>query len=107
MLTELYSITGPTGTVLKNRNGGLLSLSNIRSSLREALEPHPDLRWVTPHSFRRSVGTVVAKKMGIEAAQRSLGHVQRETTEKHYVERSTAGPDTRAALDEWAGQGTE
>lgn len=107
VLTELYSITGPTGTVLKNRNGGLLSLSNIRSSLREALEPHPDLRWVTPHSFRRSVGTVVAKKMGIDAAQQSLGHVQRETTEKHYVERSTAGPDTRAALDEWAGQGAE
>lgn len=107
VLTELYSITGPSGTVLKNRNGGLLSLSNIRSSLREALEPHEDLRWVTPHSFRRSVGTVVAEGLGIDAAQQSLGHAQRETTERHYVQRSTSGPDTRAVLDKWAGQGKE
>lgn len=105
VLTELYAITGPTGTVLKNRNGGLLSLSNIRFSLREALEPHEDLRWVTPHSFRRSVGTVVAEGLGIDAAQQSLGHAQRETTERHYVQRSTSGPDTRAVLDNWAGNG--
>lgn len=107
VLTQLYAITGPSGTVLKNRNGGLLSLSNIRSSLREALEPHPDLKWVTPHSFRRSVGTVVRDGLGIDAAQQQLGHLQRDTTEKHYVERSTSGPDTRAALEEWAGQGAE
>lgn len=41
VLTQLYAITGPSGTVLKNRSGGLLSLSYIRSSLREALEPYP------------------------------------------------------------------
>ncbi|GAB5904583.1 tyrosine-type recombinase/integrase [Mycobacteroides chelonae] len=104
VLTQLYATTGPSGTVLKNRNGGLLSLSNIRSSLREALEPYPDLRWVTPHSFRRSVGTVVTEGMGIDAAQQSLGHAQRETTERHYVQRSTSGPDTRAVLEQWAGQ---
>ncbi|WP_100523842.1 tyrosine-type recombinase/integrase [Mycobacteroides abscessus] len=104
VLTQLYAITGPSGTVLKNRNGGLLSLSNIRSSLREALEPYPDLKWVTPHSFRRSVGTVVTEGMGIDAAQQSLGHAQRETTERHYVQRSTSGPDTRAVLEQWAGQ---
>lgn len=107
VLTQLYAITGPSGTVLKNRDGGLVGLSNIRSSLREALEPHPDLKWVTPHSFRRSVGTVVTEELGIDAAQQSLGHAQRETTERHYVQRSTAGPDTRAALDKWAGQRDE
>lgn len=63
---------GPSEAVLKNRNGGLLSLSNIRSSLREALEPYPDVKWVTPHSFLRSVGTVVAEKLGIDAAPQSL-----------------------------------
>jgi len=59
VLTELYGVTGPAGTVLKNRDGGLVSLSNIRSSLREALAPHEHLKWVTPHSFRRTTGTVV------------------------------------------------
>ncbi|WP_100485990.1 tyrosine-type recombinase/integrase [Mycobacteroides abscessus] len=105
VLTALYAITGPSGTVLKNRDGGLVSLSNIRSSLREALEPYPDLKWVTPHSFRRSVGTVVRDELGIDAAQQQLGHLQRETTERHYAQRRNVGPDVRAALDEWAGQG--
>ncbi|MEB3062468.1 tyrosine-type recombinase/integrase [[Mycobacterium] zoologicum] len=106
VLTDLYAVTGPTGTVLKNRDGGLVSLSNIRSSLREALAPHEDLRWVTPHSFRRSVATVVRDGLGVEAAQQQLSHAQLATTEGHYVQRVTAGPDTRAVLEEWASKGT-
>jgi len=102
VLAELYAITGPVGTVLKNRDGGLVSLSNIRSSLREALAPHEHLRWVTPHSFRRTTGTVVRDGLGVEAAQHQLGHAQLATTEGHYVERVTKGPDVRAVLDEWA-----
>lgn len=104
-LTDLYGVTGPTGTVLKNRDGGLMSLSNIRSSLREALAPHEHLRWVTPHSFRRTAGTVVRDGLGVEAAQHQLGHAQLATTEGHYVQRVTAGPDTRAVLDNWASNG--
>ncbi len=102
VLTELYGVTGPVGTVLKNRDGGLVSLSNIRSSLREALAPHEHLRWVTPHSFRRTTGTVVRDGLGVEAAQHQLGHAQLATTEGHYVQRVTTGPDTRAVLDKWA-----
>ncbi|MEN4399650.1 integrase [Mycolicibacterium fortuitum] len=105
VLTELYGMTGPEGTVLKNRDGGLVSLSNIRSSLREALAPYEDLRWITPHSFRRTTGTVVRDGLGVEAAQQQLGHAQLATTEGHYVQRVTAGPDTRAVLDKWASNG--
>lgn len=102
VLTELYGVTGPDGTVLKNREGGLVSLSNIRSSLREALAPHEHLHWVTPHSFRRTTGTVVRDGLGVEAAQHQLGHAQLATTEGHYVQRVTSGPDTRAVLEKWA-----
>lgn len=105
VLTELYGVTGPDGTVLKNRDGGLVSLTNIRSSLREALTPHEQLRWVTPHSFRRTAGTVVRDGLGVEAAQHQLGHAQLATTEGHYVQRITRGPDTRAVLDKWASNG--
>ncbi|MGV0746257.1 tyrosine-type recombinase/integrase [Mycolicibacterium sp. XJ870] len=105
VLTDLYGVTGPDGTVLKNRDGGLVSLSNIRSSLREALAPHEHLRWVSPHSFRRTTGTVVRDGLGVEAAQHQLGHAQLATTEGHYVQRVTSGPDTRAVLDKWASNG--
>lgn len=105
VLTELYAITGPAGPVLTNRDGGWISASNIASSLREALAPHKHLRWVTPHSFRRSVATVVRDGLGVEAAQRQLSHAQLATTEGHYIQRVTAGPDTRAVLDKWASNG--
>lgn len=103
VLTELYSQTGPAGPVLTNRDGGWISASNIATSLREALKPHEGLHWVTPHSFRRSVATEVRNGMGVEAAQQQLSHAQLATTEGHYVQRVTSGPDTRAVLDKWAG----
>lgn len=106
VLTDLYSQTGSIdGPVLTNRDGGWISSSNIASALREALAPHEHLRWVTPHSFRRSVATVVRDGLGVEAAQQQLSHAQLSTTEGHYVQRRTTGPDTRAVLDEWAGKG--
>lgn len=102
VLADLYAITGPDGPVLANRGGGLVALSNIRSSLREALAEHEHLRWITPYSFRRTVATVVRDGLGVEAAQQQLSHAQLATTETHYVQRVTAGPDTRAVLDGWA-----
>lgn len=105
VLTELYAISGPSGPVLANRDGGWISASNIATALREALADHEDLRWVSPHSFRRSVATVVRDGLGVEAAQRQLSHAQLATTEGHYVQRVTAGPDTRAVLERWAGNG--
>lgn len=81
-----------------------LSLSSISKQFRAALKPFPHLRWVTPHSFRRSVATVVRDGMGIDAAQGQLSHSQRATTELHYAQRRTTGPDARDVLDEWAGQ---
>lgn len=102
VLTDLFAVTGPDGTVITNRDGGLMALTNIRSSLREALAGHEHLRWVTPHSFRRTAGTVVRNGLGVEAAQHQLGHSHLATTEGHYVQRVTTGPDSRAVLDEWA-----
>lgn len=97
--------TAPDATALTNRDGGLVALSNIRSGLREALAPHEHLRWITPHSFRRSVGTVVRDELGVEAAQQQLGHRRLATTERHYVQRRNTGPDARAALNKWSGHG--
>jgi integrase len=106
VLADLYAVTGPDGQVLANRDGGLVALTNIRSSLREALTGHEHLKWVTPHSFRRTVATVVRDGLGVEAAQRQLSHAQLATTESHYVQRVTAGPDARAVLEQWAGNGS-
>lgn len=90
------------GPVFANRDGGWVSLANMRRSLRAALPD--DLKTaVTPHTFRRAVATVVRNKMGAEMAQQQLSHAKLATTEKHYLQRHTHGPDVRQVLDEYAG----
>ncbi len=91
--------------VFPNRDGGWMSLNNLRRSLRAALPE--DLNWVTPYSLRRTVGTVVRDGLGIEQAQAQLSHAQLATTEQHYVERRTHGPDVREVLDRYVRESTD
>lgn len=100
--TALLGETGPTGPVFTNRDGGWMSLANLRRALRAAL-PN-DLRWVTPHSFRRTVATVVRDDHGPALAQQQLSHSKLSTTEAHYLQRHTHGPDVRKTLDRFAGE---
>jgi site-specific recombinase XerD len=51
---------------------------------------HVGLQHVSPHSFRRFVGTELAKK-DIRQAQKALGHARIETTARHYVLDELAG----------------
>lgn len=88
--------------VFANRDGGWVSLANMRRALRAALPD--DLSWVTPHSFRRTVATVVRDALGPAQAQQQLSHAKLATTEAHYLQRQTRGPDVRAVLDKFAGQ---
>jgi integrase len=98
--TALLGETGPTGPVFVSRGGGWMSLANLRRALRAAL---PDeLRWVTPHSFRRTVATVVRDDLGPALAQQQLSHSKLSTTEAHYLQRHTHGPDVRNTLDRFA-----
>ncbi len=49
-----------------------------------------DLQHVSPHDFRRFVGTELAKR-DLRQAQRALGHARIETTARHYVLDELAG----------------
>jgi integrase len=72
-------------------------------SLRAALPE--DLSWVTPHSFRRTVATMVRDAHGPALAQQQLSHATLATTEAHYLQRNTRGPDVRDALERYADGG--
>jgi integrase len=98
--TTLLGETGPMGPVFANREGGWMSLANLRRALRAALPG--DLRWVTPHSFRRTVATVIRDDLGPALAQQQLSHSKLSTTEAHYLQRHTRGPDVRNTLDRFA-----
>src|SRR5690349_20030611 len=70
-LTALVADSGGLkGPALVNRDGGWVSLANMRRALRAALPE--DFAWVTPHSIRRTVATVVRDAYGPAAAQQQL-----------------------------------
>jgi integrase len=100
-LASLVGESGMEGPVFANRDGGWMSLNNMRRALRAALPE--DLSWVTPHSFRRTVATIVRDALGAELAQQQLSHAKLATTEAHYFQRHTRGPDVRDVLDKYAG----
>ncbi|MBF6251018.1 tyrosine-type recombinase/integrase [Nocardia farcinica] len=100
-LTSLFGEAASSDApVFGNRDGGWMSLANMRRSLRAALPR--ELRWVTPYSFRRTVATVVRDGLGPAQAQAQLSHAKLSTTEQHYLQRQTQGPDARAVLDRYA-----
>ncbi|MBO0884122.1 MAG: tyrosine-type recombinase/integrase, partial [Mycobacterium sp.] len=86
-LMSLVGESGLDGPVFANWIGGWMSLANMRRALRAALPP--ELAWVTPHSFRRTVATVVRDALGAELAQQQLSHAKLATTEAHYLQRHT------------------
>ncbi|WP_125776189.1 tyrosine-type recombinase/integrase [Antribacter gilvus] len=72
---------------------------NIRRSLRAALEEAGMVGEVYPHLLRKTVATVVARKMGVADAAALLGHkIDGGVTGRHYIERLRLAPDTSAVL---------
>ena len=83
--------------VFHSRSGGLLWSNNVRRSFRrfvassgiEMLMDSVGEGDITPHAFRRTVGTELANKHGLEAARDVLGHGQVATTEASYAKRES------------------
>lgn len=98
-LAGMVAENDPDAPVFANRDGGWMSLANLRRSLRAALPE--DLRWIQFKSFRPTVATVVRDGLSPGDAQAQLSHAKLSTTEAHYFERHTHGPDVRAVLDDF------
>jgi integrase len=79
--------------------GGLREVTTVDAQWRKFRERHPEWAWITPHTFRKSVGTAVARGADIEAAAAQLGHGRSAVTAKHYVAAPDLGPDHREILE--------
>ncbi|TGN65814.1 site-specific integrase [Nocardioides eburneiflavus] len=75
----------PDQLIFFSRNGTPLTTNNIRRRLRAVLED-AGIDGVTPHSFRRTVATVLDRAGGAELAAEMLGHTSSKITKQHYIE---------------------
>lgn len=88
-----------TNAVFPTRNGTFTRLSNLRTDLKKALKASHLSERITPHTFRSTVGSVVAEAFSDEAAQKQLGHSSPETTRRHYIHRPDLVPDYSSGID--------
>lgn len=91
-----YDVVFPSST------GTLRDPSNFRKQWRTARQAL-GFEWVAPHTFRKSVGTILANTQGLAAASRQLGHSNEQITAKHYVQRLAEAPDMSQVLEAFGG----
>lgn len=75
----------PEHLIFFTRNGTPLTTNNIRRRLRAVLE-EAGIEGVTPHSFRRTVATMLDRAGGADLAAEMLGHTSSKITKQHYIE---------------------
>jgi integrase len=84
--------------VFAHAGGGWLWPNNVRTKLRGVVAGTP-LVGVSPHTLRRTVGTLVAHGAGLDAARDVLGHRDPSVTARHYVADTGRVVDVRHTLD--------
>ncbi len=96
--------TEPQDPILCSARGTFLWPNNLRTRLRAALADDDELRGTTPHTLRRTVGTLIAYQVGLDAARMQLGHtLTASTTLSRYVAHRQDAPDLRPTLDQFFG----
>lgn len=84
--------------VFASRNGTWLSPNNVRRQWRAA-RADTSLRWVTPHTFRKTVATLIDREADTKTAAAQLGHKNEEITTIYYIEKPHLAPDVSNVLD--------
>jgi integrase len=84
--------------VFPHSGGGFLWPKNVRTKLRGVVADTP---WagVSPHTLRRTPGTLVAHSAGLDAARDVLGHRDPSVTARHYLADTVRVIDVREVLN--------
>lgn len=99
----------PESPIFATGTGNWISPANLRTRLRSALSrssgpPDPSdqaLAGTTLHTLRRTVGTLLAHEVSLDAARDQLGHRDPSVTFRHYVGKRLVAPDLRSTLDQF------
>lgn len=84
--------------VFPSSAGTLRDPHNVRRQWRDARGEQ--FAWVTPHSFRKTVATLIDREATTEDAASQLGHSGTAVTRKHYIEKAASVVDLTAVLNQ-------
>ncbi|MDI5937667.1 MULTISPECIES: site-specific integrase [unclassified Micromonospora] len=103
MTRKLNAADNPNDAIFPSRRGTWLSPPNVRRQWRAA-RADTSLEWVTPHTFRKTVATLIDKEANTDSAAAQLGHKTKETTKKHYIVKPAIAPDSSNILEQLGGR---
>lgn len=89
------------GAVFASRRGTWLSPHNVRRQWRGA-RADTGLEWVTPHTLRKTVATVIARVADAKSAAAQLGHASEVVTSTYYIAKPVLVPDVSDILEQFA-----
>lgn len=96
---KLTAVDNPLDAIFASRVGTWLSPHNVRRQWRQA-RADTGLEWVTPHTFRKTVATLLDKEADTKRAASQLGHRTEQVTRKHYIEKPAIAPDSSEILEQ-------
>ncbi|MGW5557580.1 tyrosine-type recombinase/integrase [Micromonospora sp. NPDC003944] len=91
--------------VFASRRGTWLSPPNVRRQWRQA-RTDTGLEWVTPHTFRKTVATLIDKEADAKSAAAQLGHASEDVTNTYYIAKPALAPDSSHILEQLGGSPT-
>jgi integrase len=95
---QVENRANPYGAVFPTRRGTWRQISNWERMWNQVVDDTA-YDWVTFHTFRRSVATLIDREVGIEAAQAQLGHDDSDITRDFYVHKASVAPDLTVHLE--------
>jgi integrase len=70
----------------------------LRSEWRQ-IRKDTGYEWVTPHTFRKTVATLISEATTSELASRQLGHSSSQVTRDHYIAKPSVSADLSEVLE--------
>ena len=91
----------PNSPVFPTRNGTWQQVNNVERRWRQ-IRKDTGLDWVTPHTFRKTVATLISERVDAETASQQLGHSSPAITREFYISKPAIAADVAHVLDELA-----
>ena len=90
--------------VFPTRNGTWQQVNNVERRWRQ-IRKNTGLEWVTPHTFRKTVATLISERVDAETASQQLGHASPAITREFYISKPAIAADVAHVLEELARPG--
>ncbi|MBC9735447.1 tyrosine-type recombinase/integrase [Nocardioides marmotae] len=87
----------PLDAVFPTRNGTWQQVTNVERRWRQ-IRKDTSVQWVTPHTFRKTVATLIAEAVDAETAAQQLGHTSPDITREFYIAKPAIAADVAHVL---------